>query len=246
MGFMSIAEFLLPGMQAVILAAGKGTRMGGLAHETPKPLLKIRGRAILEYTLANLPAEIDEVIFIIGHHGHKIRNHFGDEYQDKKLYYVWQLRMDGTAGAVFLARNLIRGRFMVLNGDDLYHHDDLKKIMKHKMAVLVKEVDDPGRFGIMEIDSNGHLVQIAEKPSQPLGNLVNAGVYVLDKRIFFAPMVKISEREYGLPQTLARMARDNNYQVKVERATFWHSNTCANDLAKAEEIIENFYNRKFI
>jgi len=220
--------------------------MGGLTHETPKPLLKIRGRAILEYTLANLPKEISEVIFIIGYNGHKIREHFGDEFQGKKLYYVWQLRMDGTAGAVYLARNLVRGKFIVLNGDDLYHHDDLKKIIKHEMAVMVKEVDDPGRFGVMEIDSDGHLIQIVEKPSQPLNNLVNTGVYILDKRIFFFPMVKISEKEYGLPQTLAKMAQDNNYKVKVERASFWHSNTRANDLEKAEEIIENFYNKKFV
>lgn len=233
-------------MQAVILAAGRGTRMGGLTHETPKPLLKIKGRAILEYTLANLPREISEVIFIIGYHGHKIKDHFGDEYQDKKLYYIWQLRMDGTAGAVYLARNLVRDKFIVLNGDDLYHHDDLKKIIKHEMAVMVKEVDDPGRFGVIEIDADGHLAQIIEKPSQPLNNLVNVGVYVLDKRFFFSPMVKISETEYGLPQTLAQMARDNNYKVKVERASFWHSNTQASDLEKAEEIIENFYNKKFI
>lgn len=228
------------------MAAGKGTRMGGLTHETPKPLLKIKGRTILEYTLANLPKEIDEVIFVIGYHGHKIREHFGDKHQGKKLYYLWQLRMDGTAGAVYLARNLIRGKFIVLNGDDLYHHDDLKKMIKHEMAVLVKEVDDPGRFGVMEIDSNDYLIQIVEKPSQPTSNLVNAGVYVLDKRIFFSPMVKISEREYGLPQTLAKMAQDNNCKVKIERAKFWHANTQASDLERAEEIIENFYNKKFI
>jgi len=233
-------------MQAVILAAGKGTRMGKLTHSTPKPLLKIKDRTILEYTLANLPAEIDEVIFIIGYNGHKIKDYFGDEHQGRKLYYVWQLRMDGTAGAVYLARNLVRGRFMVLNGDDLYHYDDLKKIIKHEMAVLVKEIENPGRFGVLEVDSDGHLTQIIEKPSQPANNLVNAGVYVLDKRFFFSPMVKISEREYGLPQTLAKMAQDNGYMVKVERASFWHPNTCAEDLEKAEEIIDNFYNKKFI
>ncbi len=232
-------------MQAVILAAGRGTRMGGLTHETPKPLLKIRGRAILEYTLANLPKEIDEVIFVIGYNGHKIRDHFGDEHQGRKLYYVYQLRLDGTAGAVFLARNLVRDKFIVLNGDDLYYHDDLKKIIKHEMAVMVKEVDDPGRLGVVEVDEGGYLIRIVEWPDEPTTNLVNAGVYVLDKRIFFSPLVKISEKEYGLPQTLAQMVKDNNYQVKVERASFWHANTCSEDLAKAEETIENFYNKKF-
>jgi bifunctional UDP-N-acetylglucosamine pyrophosphorylase/glucosamine-1-phosphate N-acetyltransferase len=228
-------------MQVVILAAGKGTRMGGLTHETSKSLLKIKGRAILEYTLANLPGEISEVIFVIGYHGDKIKDHFGGEYQGRKIRYVWQLRLDGTAGAVYLTRNLLRGRFMVLNGDDLYHRDDLKKIIGHEMAVMVKEVDDPGRFGVIEVDADGHLFQVLERPEQPLNNLVSTGAYVLDKRIFFSPMVKISEREYGLPQTLARMAKDNNYKVKVGRAIFWHANNQEDDLVKAEKIIDNFF-----
>lgn len=233
-------------MQAVILAAGKGMRMGELTHSTPKPLLKIKGRAILEYTLANLPKEISEVIFVVGYNGDKIKDHFGDEHQGRRLYYVYQLRLDGTAGAVFLARNLVRDKFIVLNGDDLHHHDDLKKIIKHEMAMMVKEVNNPGSLGTIEIDNDDNLVQIINESDQSVNNLVSTGVYVLDKRFFFSPMVKISEKEYGLPQTLAKMVKDNGYIIKIERASFWHPNTCAEDLERAEEIIENFYNKKFI
>ncbi len=233
-------------MQAVILAAGKGTRMGGLTHETPKPLLKVKGRAILEYILANLPSEIDEVIFVIGYNGHKIKDYFGEEHQGKKISYVWQLRLDGTAGAVYSARRLLRKKFIVLNGDNLYHHDDIKNIIKHEMAMLVKEVDDPGSLRVAEINDDDYLIQIVEKSSQPANNLISAGAYVLDKRFFFSPMVKISETEYGLPQTLAKMVKDNSCKIKIERAKFWHANTCLEDLEKAEEIIENFYNRKFV
>jgi len=218
--------------------------MGDLTQWTPKPLLKINGRTILEYTLANLPKEISEVIFIVGYHGHKIKDHFGDDYRGKKLHYVWQLRLDGTAGAVFLARKLLRGKFIVLNGDDLYHHDDIKKIIKHEMAVMVKEIDNPGRFGVVEVDEDGHLIRIVERPAEPTTNLVNAGVYVLDKRIFFSPMIKISEKEYGFPQTFVQMAKDNNYKIKVERATFWHPNTRSGDLEVAEGLVNNFFNEE--
>jgi NDP-sugar pyrophosphorylase family protein len=231
-------------MQAVIMAAGKGVRMGDLTQWVPKPLLKINGRAILEYTLANLPREISEVIFVIGYHGHKIREHFGDEYRGRKIRYVWQLRLDGTAGAVFLTRNLLKGKFIVLNGDDLYHHDDLKRVIKHDLAVMVKEVEDPGRFGVAEVDENGHLIRIVERPEVPPTNLVNIGVYVMDKRFFYQPLVKISEREYGLPQTLAQLAKDNNLKIKVERADFWHPNTRAGDLEKAKEMVDNFFSEK--
>lgn len=226
-------------MQAVILAAGRGTRMGELTDYLPKPLLKINGWPILEYTLANLPEEISEVIFIIGYHGQKIKDHFGEKHRGKKIRYVWQRRLDGTGGALLQVRKLLRGKFLVLNGDDLYHRADLKKIIKHKLAVLAKEVANPSEFGVIEVDKDGHLVQIVERPQNPESKLVNAGVYVLDKRIFDYPLVAISETEFGLPQTMAQMA--SQHKIKVERATFWHSNTRSGDLEKAEEIINNFF-----
>ena len=227
-------------MQAVILAAGRGTRMGELTNDIPKPMLKISGRPILEYTLANLPSEIDEVIFIIGYLGHKIRNHFGAEYQGKDLQYVWQLSPSGTGGALWQIKKALHGKFIVLMGDDLYHQKDLKKILKHDLAVLVKEIDEPSRFGVIEIDDNGHLVQIAEKPARPKSNLVNAGVYVLDGRIFNYPLVPVYDgTEYGLPQTMAQM--EDYHKIKVVRAEVWHPNTNGDDLQKAEEIVKKYF-----
>jgi bifunctional UDP-N-acetylglucosamine pyrophosphorylase/glucosamine-1-phosphate N-acetyltransferase len=226
-------------MQAVILAAGRGTRMGDLTNHTPKPLLKINGWPILEYTLANLPKEISEVIFVIGYHGQKIKDHFGASRGGKELRYVWQRRLDGTGGALWQIRKLLRGKFLVLNGDDLYHHDDLKRIIRHKLAVLAKDVTTPSEFGVINIDEDGHLVQIVEKPSEPQSNLVNAGVYVLNEKFFDYPLVAISETEFGLPQTIAQMV--GQHKIKVERAAFWHPNTKAGDLIKAEEIIEEYF-----
>lgn len=237
---MNIAEFLLSGMQAVILAAGRGTRMGELTNGTPKPLLKISGRPILEYTLENLPSEIDEVIFVIGYLGHKIKNHFGKKHQGRELQYMWQLSPSGTGGALFQIRKALHGKFIVLMGDDLYHRKDLKKILKHDLAVLVKEIDEPSRFGVIETDASGHLLQIVEKPVEPKSNLVNAGVYVLDSRIFTYPLVPVyGGKEFGLPQTLAQMA--DNHKIKVVRAEVWHPNTKGEDLRKAEEIVERYF-----
>jgi len=227
-------------MQAVILAAGRGTRMGELTNDIPKPLLKISGRPILEYTLANLPRKIDEVIFVVGYLGHQIRNHFGEKYQGKNLQYIWQLSPSGTGGALFQIKKTLHGKFIVLMGDDLYHQKDLKKILKHDLAVLVKEIEEPSRFGVIEVDKNGHLVQIVEKPAEPKSNLVNAGVYVLDSRIFNYPLVPVyNGQEFGLPQTLAQMA--DKHKIKVERAEVWHPNTKGEDLKRAEEIVEKYF-----
>lgn len=215
--------------------------MGEMTNDVPKPLLKISGRPILEYTLANLPREINEVIFVIGYLGHKIKNHFGAKHQGRDLQYIWQLSPSGTGGALWQIRKTLHGKFIVLMGDDLYHHKDLKKILKHDLAVLVKEIEEPSRFGVIEVDARGHLVQIVEKPAEPKSNLVNAGVYVLDSRIFNYPLVPIyGGTEFGLPQTLAQMA--DKYKIKVEYAEVWHPNTKGEDLKKAEEIVRKYFN----
>lgn len=227
-------------MQAVILAAGRGKRMGELTEDIPKPLLKINGRPILEYTLASLPREIDEVILIVGYHGHKIKNHLGEKYNGRSLRYLWQMSLSGTGGAIFQIKKALRGKFLVLNGDDLYHAEDLRRMVKHDLAVLVKEFDEPSRFGVIEMDDKGHLVQIVERPAGPKGNLVNTGGYVLNRSIFSYPLVPVYEgKEFGLPQTLAQMA--DKHKIKVERAKFWHPNTSGDDLAKAEELVKKYF-----
>ena len=216
--------------------------MGELTEDVPKSLLKISGRPILEYTLASLPREIDEVILIVGYHGHKIKNHFGEKYNGRPLRYLWQMSLNGTGGALFQIKKALRGKFMVLMGDDLYHREDLRNMAKHDLAVLVKEFDEPSRFGVIEVDANGHLVQIVEKPAQPQSNLVNAGVYVMDRRIFSYPLVPVyGGKEFGLPQTLAQMA--DKHKIRVERAKFWHPNTNGNDLAKAEEWVKKYFDK---
>ncbi len=77
-------------MQAVILAAGRGTRMGALTEHTPKPMLLVNGRPVLEYIFDSLPEEIDEVIIVVGYLGSVIQKHFGGFYKGKKILYVEQ------------------------------------------------------------------------------------------------------------------------------------------------------------
>ena len=120
--------FLLPsGMQAIILAAGKGTRMGMLTKNIPKPMLKVAGKTLLEHKFDILPESIDEIIMVIGYLGEVIRDTYGNEYKGKKITYVLQDKMHGTGGAVWLCRDLIADKFLVLNGDDMYAKEDLEK-----------------------------------------------------------------------------------------------------------------------
>lgn len=232
-------------MQVVILAAGKGVRMGKLTNDIPKPLLKISGRPIVEYTLLNLPEEISEIIFVIGYKGEMIKKYFGEKFNGKKISYVEQKELNGTGGAIFNLKDLIDDRFLVLNGDDIYHVDDLAKLLPHKMALLVKQIENNDRFGTVEVDKQGYLKSIVEfrnlKDKNAAGDLVNTGAYVLNKEIFNYPQVPISEKEFGLPQTLAQMT--DKHKIKVIKANVWHPNGQEEDLIKGEEVVRKYFNK---
>ncbi len=217
--------------------------MGDLTNDSPKPMLRVNGKPILEYTLDNLPEEISEIIFVIGYKGDLIKSYFGDEWKGRKIKYVVQENLNGNAGALHCAKKFLEDKFMVLYGDDLYHRSDLEKLVNNdSLVVLAKEVDNPGHLGALVIDNNGYLLEIIENPTENYGNLVNTGAYLLNKKFFDYQLVKkstkISEREFGLPQTLATMAKD--YKIKVEKAEFWQPVGYPEDILKAEKIISQF------
>ena len=226
-------------MQAVILAAGRGTRMKNLTQDVPKPMLKVKGRPILEYKLIALPDEIDEVIFIVGYKKSQIEEYFGNEFQGKKIKYVVQKELNGTGGAVHLVKDLVNDKFLVMMGDDLYHPDDIKNILEYDRAILSAEVDNPNQFGVFNIDENDNLLGIIEKPENPPSNLICAGLYVLDEKFFDYDLVPISETEFGLPQTIVKMTKD--YPVKIMKARAWHPIGSPEDLEEAEKVLEKFF-----
>jgi len=218
--------------------------MGDLTNNSPKPMLKINGRPILEYVFNSLPEEISEIIFVIGYKGDLIKSHFGGERNGKKIRYAVQEDLNGSAGALCQVKDLLQDKFLVLNGDDLYQKADLEKLIKNKPpAFLAKEVDKPGRFGVCKTDSDGNLAEIIESgmPRDENAKLVNTGAYFLNKEFFNYPLVKKSanpaEKEFGLPQTLAAMAKD--YKIKAEKAQFWQPIGYPEDTLKAEEIISS-------
>lgn len=220
------------------MAAGEGTRMRPLTYKTPKGMLLIKGKPLLEWTLDFLPDEIDEVIIIVNYLADQIKNHFGDEWKGRKIKYVFQKELDGTGGAIHACRDLVKGKFLVVMGDDLYYKKDLENMMKEDLAVLAQEVDDPSRFGVLKTDEKGQLIEIIEKPKIEGKAFVSTNAFVLNKKFFDYDLVQITEKEFGLPQTLAVMARD--YPVKVMKTTRWMAIGNPEDLEKAQTEIEKF------
>jgi len=221
-------------MKAIILAAGRGVRLRPYTHITPKPLLKINGKRIIDYTLDILPQEIDEVIIVIGHLKWRMKWHLGGKHEHKKITYIVQKDKKGTAHALYLCKPFLKKkeRFLVLFGDNIYAKNDLKKCLKYKLSILAKEIENPKNFGVLTFDKNHHLKEIIEKPNNPLTNLVNCGVFVLNRKIFNYHMEAISKKEFGLPQTIVKMAQD--YPIRIVKASFWIPIGYPSDLKNAK------------
>ena len=222
-------------MQAVILAAGLGTRMGELTKTTPKPLLKIQDRTLLEHNLTALPDEIAEVVLVVGYLAEQIKDFIGNNFLGKKITYVHQEDLKGTGHALSLCKDLLHDRFLVLMGDDLYYKKDLEELIGHELAILVWELRadelENTRQANVKIDGQGKLLDIAERQSAKKGILVNTGAYVLDERFFDYPLLPAGNMtdELGLPQTFLQMVEDGA-KMDVVKATSWHKVTSPNDL----------------
>ena len=225
-------------MQAVILAAGRGKRMGNLTLSTTKPMLKIKGAPILEHKVRSLPRKIKEIIFIVGYHSSDIISHFKRYFDGRRIIYVFQTNLNGTGGALHLARSVLKDKFLVMMGDDLYAKKDLNNLLKHELAILGYEVDDPSQFGVIKMNRQRNMIDVIEKPKRLKKALANTGVYVLNKDFFNYELVSIGGGEFGLPQTLAKMAAD--HKIKVEKTDLWHPIGNPKDLEEAEKIIHKF------
>ncbi len=202
-------------MKAVIFAAGKSTRTYPLTLTRPKPLLPIANRPILEHQLEALAGIVDEVVLVVGYRADMIRERFGDSYNGLTLSYVEQAEQRGTGHALLQCASLLQEPFLAMNGDDLYASEDLRKLSAVKQGALAKEIDNPQQFGVYTVDSEGFALQIIEKPTEPVSNLVNIGVYKFDPSVFqLLESVELSPRgEIEITSAIQTLAEAGGFRV---------------------------------
>ncbi len=174
-------------MKAVVLVAGKGTRMEPLTSDCPKVMLQVANKPILEHILNSaVQAGIEGFVFITGYLEQQIREYFGDGSKwGVRIDYVQQKEQLGTANAIGYAKGHVEEAFLVLNGDMLIGQEDLKALISRteEAVICVKEVENPSDFGVLEVENN-KVVRIIEKPKNPPTKLANAGVYLFKESIF--------------------------------------------------------------
>ncbi len=193
-------------MKAFILAAGEGTRMRPLTKNTPKPLLPVAGKPILQHTLDGLEDIVDEVIVLTGWYAKEIKKTLSSE--KIKITYARQEEPLGTADAISKARKYIDDDFLCMNGDILIQKATLDKFIEYfkntdASVIGMVEVDDPKGYGIIDKDKD-QILGIIEKPSEPPTNLINAGIYGFTTKIFDAidRTEKSSRGEYEITDSM--------------------------------------------
>lgn len=171
-------------MKCVILAAGEGKRMHPLTFTRPKVMLPIAGKPILEWNLLNAKgAGLKEFIFVVGYKSEMVRNYFGNGEKWKvKIEYVNQGKALGTAHAIGMAEKFVDD-FIVLCGDTIFGKNDIKNIVKKGTKMGLVEVENAKDYGIVEIKEK-QIVKIYEKIEIPFSNVINAGIYHFNKKIF--------------------------------------------------------------
>ncbi len=168
-------------MKVIIPLAGKGTRLRPHTHVVPKPMLRVAGKPVMDYILDDLKrlGGIEQVIYITGHLKEVVEAH-AREALDVPSVFVEQKVQDGTAGAVWLARDYIDQPLLIIFVDTVFDADlSVIETTDADGIIWTKEVEDYQRFGVVVTDADGNMTKIVEKPSEPISKRANIGLYYI-------------------------------------------------------------------
>jgi mannose-1-phosphate guanylyltransferase len=214
-------------VKAVILAAGKGTRLKEITKNIPKPLLQVHGEPILEHWLKLCAAAKIENVFINTHYlSDQIREFAGDGSRfNLEINYSYEPALLGTAGALNNFRTqLADADILVIYGDNYVDLDlrALKQFHEEKKAFVTAGVhrrDDVSQSGMIELDSDKRIKRFVEKPAptERTSNLVSAGIYLLDPRVLNYVPAGYSDFGYDIiPKLVAENKQVFGYELKNE------------------------------
>jgi glucose-1-phosphate thymidylyltransferase len=200
-------------MKAIIPVAGAGTKLRPHTYTQPKALIPLAGKTILSIIIDQLKeAGITDFIFIIGYLGEKIQDYVKDHYPELTCHFITQSERHGTGHAIELTKGLVgEDEVLIVLGDTIAEYD-VKEIIDAPYSMLgVKKVDDPRNFGVAEIEDDGFISRVVEKPAIPKSNMALVGVYKIKETNFLFScldkivQVKTSYEDFNLTDALECM-----------------------------------------
>lgn len=215
-------------MQAIIPVAGAGTRLRPLTYTQPKVLISVAGKPILSYIIDNLIENgVNDFVFVIGYLGEKIKEYVESHYPDIKAEFVMQEERSGLGHAIWTAREYVdQTKPLIIQLGDTILDADIKAIISSNFSTLcIKKVEDPRAFGVAELDEEGFIKTLVEKPMIPKSNMALVGFYYIrdTMQLFDALAYNIqndlrTNNEHYLTTSLQRMitegVRFRSYKVE--------------------------------
>lgn len=221
-------------MKAVILAAGKGTRMRHLTANQPKPMLEVGKQRILERILFSIrDSGILQFIIVTGYFANLIEDHFGDGRKfNMEMTYIRQEKIDGTGSALHLSRNLVGGEtFFMSFGDVITSVENYPRLIDAyrqrpcPALLTLAEVDDPHLGAAVYVDDDYQVTEIIEKPAYGTSTTPwnNAGIFVFDPVIFeYTANLTLSPRgEYEVTEAFPRMIEEGHELRGFPLTGYW-------------------------
>ncbi len=166
-------------MKVIVLLAGFGTRMRPHTWSRPKPLLRVAGNTVVGHILDQMQqVTTEEVVFVVGYKGDEIESWIRENYSNLDCHFVVQEEALGQAHAVWLCKDFLdEGDVLVAFGDGVIEADYAGlRNLEVDATFLVKEIEDPRRFGVAVLNENGYVTQLIEKPPTTEHKLAIAGI----------------------------------------------------------------------
>ena len=218
--------------KAVILAAGRGTRMRELTSELPKPMIKVRGKPVLQYIVEGLcNAGVRDLLLVVGYRADSVQEFFSDGSRyNVAIRYATQTVQDGTGRVVDLSRDFVGNRpFILAYGDILVDPTNYKRLVvlpdDAEALLTVTRGEDVSKGGAVIINDESDVLDVREKPKpgEPTSPWYNAGLYVFRPSIFdFTAKLKPSPRgEYELTDAICDLAHSGKKVKALELTGEW-------------------------
>lgn len=184
-------------MKAIIPVAGAGTKLRPHTYTQPKALIPLAGKTILSIIIDQLKeVGITDFIFIVGYLGEKIQDYVKANYPELTCHFVYQNERYGTGHAIDLAKEIVKeDEVFIVLGDTIAEYD-IKAMLDSPYSMLaIKKVDDPRNFGVAEIDDEGFISRVVEKPAIPKSNMALVGIYkIIESHSLFICLKKLMEK----------------------------------------------------
>jgi NDP-sugar pyrophosphorylase family protein len=207
-------------MDAILLAAGLGTRLRPHTLTTPKPLLLVQNRPLLDWTIAALPSSVDRLLVVTHYLAEQMESYLSRQPHIRDWTAIPQETPRGTGDALRKCQPHVKSdRFFVINGDDLFGAADLAKLTHAPAGVICQEVAEPRKWGIAFLKKDGTLEKLVEKPNMEGPQLANTGAYLFPKSVFELEIGLSPRGEYEITDYVSQLAARGPFHVV--RSTFW-------------------------